>query len=294
MLDLNSLRYFLCTVEQGSLSQAAKYLNIPKSKLSRHIRSLEIKLGYRLFSRHHNRLQLTSEGSRLVKEYQPLYVQLQQKEDWLQDLQKEPAGLLKMSAPSDLMNTQFSYSLADFCKLYPNVDIDCRVSSQFDQFACDDFDIALLINSFQLPDGDYIAKPLFLVQAGIYLAPELANRAENLEEDWMKLPVISHSFESNWVFGEGNQLFSVPIEPRYRVDSIIAQKMLATKALGVVRLPAFLAEQELNAGMLMCVSGRRQPEPFQVCVAYRERNFIPKKVQAFIDYYRQNAHEMFV
>ena len=50
-MELRQLRYFVCAVEQGSLSRAAQALNMVQSALSQQISRLESELATRLLQR---------------------------------------------------------------------------------------------------------------------------------------------------------------------------------------------------------------------------------------------------
>lgn len=60
------LRYFLAVVDQGSFSRAATACNVSQPTLSVGIGKLESLLGARLFTRAHQRMQLTEPGTRLL------------------------------------------------------------------------------------------------------------------------------------------------------------------------------------------------------------------------------------
>lgn len=62
MLDLRRLRYFLAIAEAGSLSGAARALNIAQPALSYHLAEMERILGLSLVLRGHGGARLTSEG----------------------------------------------------------------------------------------------------------------------------------------------------------------------------------------------------------------------------------------
>ncbi len=61
-MDLKRLRYFCRVVEQGSISQAAKVLNMAQPPLSKRIQELEDELKTPLFLRHGNRIEPTEAG----------------------------------------------------------------------------------------------------------------------------------------------------------------------------------------------------------------------------------------
>ena len=60
--DWNQLRALLATVEAGSLSAAAKRLNLTQPTLGRQVAALEEQLGIAVFERVGRRLVLTEAG----------------------------------------------------------------------------------------------------------------------------------------------------------------------------------------------------------------------------------------
>ncbi|UYN98288.1 MAG: LysR family transcriptional regulator [Devosia sp.] len=65
--DWNQLRALLATVETGSLSAAAKTLNLTQPTLGRQVAALEDELGVAIFERVGRRLVLTEAGQQLVR-----------------------------------------------------------------------------------------------------------------------------------------------------------------------------------------------------------------------------------
>lgn len=64
--DWNQIRAFLATVEEGSLSAAARALGQTQPTLSRQITALETSLGVTLFERGHRSMELTQPGLELM------------------------------------------------------------------------------------------------------------------------------------------------------------------------------------------------------------------------------------
>src|SRR5580704_5209171 len=62
MQDLNDIFYFSQVVTHGGFAAAGRALNIPKSKLSRRVAQLEVRMGARLIERSSRRFRVTEIG----------------------------------------------------------------------------------------------------------------------------------------------------------------------------------------------------------------------------------------
>ena len=60
--SLNGLRAFEAAGRHGSFTAAANELNVTQTAVSRMVRLLEQRLGFALFRRHANALELTAQG----------------------------------------------------------------------------------------------------------------------------------------------------------------------------------------------------------------------------------------
>lgn len=72
-MDLKRLRYFCRVVEHGSVSQAAKSLNMAQPPLSKRIQELEEELQVSLFERRGNRIEPTEAGISYIEKAVKFY-----------------------------------------------------------------------------------------------------------------------------------------------------------------------------------------------------------------------------
>jgi DNA-binding transcriptional LysR family regulator len=75
--EIWQLRYFVAVAERLHFGRAAQSLHISQPPLSRAIRGLEERLGVTLFARTRRRVELTSEGARLLEETRRMLSQLE-------------------------------------------------------------------------------------------------------------------------------------------------------------------------------------------------------------------------
>src|ERR1700685_3856153 len=64
--SLNGLRVFEAAGRNGSFTAAAQELNVTRAAVRRRVRLLEERLGFALFRRHANALELTVQGQTLL------------------------------------------------------------------------------------------------------------------------------------------------------------------------------------------------------------------------------------
>ena len=64
--SLNGLRAFEAAARRGSFAAAGEDLHVTQAAVSRMVRLLETRIGFALFERHANRLELTWQGKALL------------------------------------------------------------------------------------------------------------------------------------------------------------------------------------------------------------------------------------
>ena len=75
-MDSKCFRYFIEVYECGSINKAAKHLGLSQPNLSVCIKNAEKELGFSVFSRNNNRIQLTSEGELFLKSAHKIVTEL--------------------------------------------------------------------------------------------------------------------------------------------------------------------------------------------------------------------------
>jgi LysR family nitrogen assimilation transcriptional regulator len=99
-VELRQLRYFVRTVELGSVSKAAKHLFIAQPALSKHIGSLEAELKTRLLTRSVRGITPTEAGLTLYRHAQSVLRQLDRIPDEVRDASDSPSGVVAIGIPA--------------------------------------------------------------------------------------------------------------------------------------------------------------------------------------------------
>jgi DNA-binding transcriptional LysR family regulator len=122
-MDLRYVRTFVTVAELGTVSKAAERLHVAQPALSRQIANFEQQLGVKLFDRVGRRLQLTSEGERLLGDCRGLLNYARALGEQAQVLRRGDTGVLRVSASPHLIEGVFPGFLGVFARRYPNVEV---------------------------------------------------------------------------------------------------------------------------------------------------------------------------
>ena len=100
--DLSLLRTFVCIVESGSISAAARRLNEAQSTLSRQLRLLEKQSGAVLLRRDTHGMSLTESGQGLLMDARSMLAHAEEADQRLREGQTTLSGHLRLFATIDL------------------------------------------------------------------------------------------------------------------------------------------------------------------------------------------------
>ena len=127
MQDLNDLHLFAEVVRHKGFSPAARALNAPKSKLSKHVARLEARLGVRLLERSTRRFRVTDVGQEFYLQCEAVLASAEAAELVVARAQAEPRGIVRVSCPHGISHGIMGVILPSFLARYPLVRVDMKV-----------------------------------------------------------------------------------------------------------------------------------------------------------------------
>jgi DNA-binding transcriptional LysR family regulator len=158
LLRLDDLTVFVRTADHGSLSAAARELEISPALASAAVKRLEGALQLRLFARTTRSLRLTEEGEHYLRHAREALRLLKEGHDALIQGQETLGGTLKISMPSDLGRNLVVGWLDAFQARYPRVTLQLSISDRVSDMYRQPVDIAIRYGT--LEDSSLIALPL--------------------------------------------------------------------------------------------------------------------------------------
>ncbi len=125
---LNALRAFEAAGRHESFSRAAEELGVSHSAVSRHVRSLEHRLGAQLFRVAHPGVTLTPEGRAFLERVTPA---LDEISEAAEAVGEAPAGRVVVSVETLFAQRVLAPKLVEFAERYPEIDLRLEASDAF-------------------------------------------------------------------------------------------------------------------------------------------------------------------
>ncbi|MGC6511229.1 MAG: LysR family transcriptional regulator [Parvibaculales bacterium] len=176
-MDWDDLRFFLAVAGAGSLSAAAKQLNVNTTTVLRRIAHLEEALDARLFERLRSGYQLTQSGSRLREMLDPVDQNLSALERDFQAESEETGGLVKMSAGEVIGAQVLASGMEAFQARYPGVTLTLLIdqglgwagsSAAAPRIMNPLRDVDMTIRAARPTDGDMLMRKIGEMAYGLY------------------------------------------------------------------------------------------------------------------------------
>ncbi|QLG89967.1 LysR family transcriptional regulator [Chitinibacter bivalviorum] len=158
MKILRELEIFIRTAETGSLSEAARQLDLTPAATSAAIKRLEAELSTALFARSTRSLRLTPAGQLFLAHCQPGVQMIMNACESLRLGEDTLRGVLQISLPSDLGRNIVLPWLDEFQVRYPQVTLRVSISDRLADIYREQVDLALRYGS--LPDSNMVAMPI--------------------------------------------------------------------------------------------------------------------------------------
>ena len=126
-LNLRQIEVFRAIMLTGSISGAAKLLNVSQPAISRLMAYTEARVGLMLFERIKGRLYPTPEARRLFVEVDAVYQGVQRFNEVAGDLIEKRSGTLRLAVSPSLGQTLIPMAVAKFRERFPDVKIHLRI-----------------------------------------------------------------------------------------------------------------------------------------------------------------------
>lgn len=287
MDKLQAMQLFTRVVDAGSFTAGAEQMGISRALASKLIQNLEDTLGVRLLNRTTRRISLTDPGKNYYQRVSEVLNQLAEAEAEAAELQVEPRGRMRVSAPISFSVHHLAPALADFQKRYPRVELELGLNDRLVDLVDEGFDLAIRIS--RLADSSLVARriaptSLVTVAAPIYL--ERAGTPQHPQE------LSAHSAliytlspkPDEWTFTRNGENSVVKLSGKLFVNNGDFIAAAAIDGAGIALLPSFIVFDAIKAGTLVEILADWAVRDIGIYAVYPQTRALPAKTRALIDF----------
>ena len=282
------IELFVRIAETGSLSRAAKALELSNAAASRHLAALEALLGARLVERNTRRLFLTETGQDFFSRAKVILADLHEAESAVNATALNPTGVLRITASLSFAMRHVAPLLRQYTQRYPNVQVHVEVANRYLDIIDNNIDVAIR-NREGEPDSNITirrlaetrrilcASPGYLARHGVPTTPQ-ALGAHKL----LLYVYANHPYELR--FTRDGASTTVTVSGLLESNDGQVLRAAALDGLGILIQPTYIVHDDILAGRLVPVLDDWDLPRLIINLAYPSRKHLSAKVRTFIDF----------
>jgi len=286
---IGDIALFLRVLDLGSISAAARSLDLSVAVASQRLKRLERDLGVRLLHRTTRRLHATPEGAALAEQGRPLVEDLEALTGGLRQAGTEISGTLRVTASASFGRQYLSPLLPEFLALHPRVKLSINLTDQMVDLVSSGFDLAIRIGA--LDDSSLVARKLAVNHRVLCASPDYVRRhglprtPQELAEHECVLLVGSQGRQDVWRFGDGAG-GEIVVRVRGRMETnygeLVRDSVVA--GLGIAIHSSWHVSRDFREGKLVQVLADYPLADSGIYAVMPQRRLVPPRVRAFVDF----------
>lgn len=281
MPSTDRLHEFVAIVAAGSISGAARDLEVPRPTLSQRLSGLEKELGVRLLHRGTRSLVLTEAGQELHRRARRISADASSAWDAVRRLDDIPRGLLRVSVAAVTVPELFT----NFVRDYPEVQLEVRETTQHVDLVAEGIDVAVRIG--EIKDPSLIARRIRTVRSTVVAAPSyLSARGRPARPEELADHECIVGFAGEWTPSRSWPLLgggTIPVGGRLAGNSMMLTRFAAIAGQGLALMPEPVVADHVSEGRLVPVLADSVGTEMPVSIVYTDREYIEAKVRVFVD-----------
>lgn len=285
---LTEMEAFANVVDQGGFTDAARKMGVSKSAVSKHVSSLEARLGARLLNRTTRRVSPTEIGLAYYDRARRVLNDAGEADALVTAMQSAPTGLLRISVATDFGVNHLSPILGEFLGDFPDITVNMVLNNRYVELISEGFDMAVRLG--ELEDSSLRARKLTKTTKRMIASPgyfEKYGRPRKIDDlnNHKLLHYSNQSSGSVWKLtapsGEKRQVRTAGWLSVNDGQSLLNA---AISGLGIAYLPSFLYSASMEKGLVEDAMPTLPVETMGIYAVYPPGKFTQPKVRAFIDF----------
>ena len=285
-MELADVRAFARIADLGSVSAAARSLDLPKSTVSRALARLELAVGATLVDRSTRHLRLSDAGVLFRPYAMRILADVDEAGAALDNFAGAPRGTLRISAPFTFVVAILSPMLPKFLGRYPELRVVLDVENRVIDMPLEAADLVIRAAG-ALPDTDLIARLVLTTTAWTCASPGYLAvcGVPSSVADLNRHALIAYADRTTtWSYRMADgSMQQIEFSPASVVSDSAALSPMLMGGAGIGRLPDFIARDAVARGDLVRLFPGTVGDVFAVHALYASHRSLSTKVRVFID-----------
>ena len=284
----SELTFFATLAKAGSLTAAARELNVTPPAISKRLQQLENRLGVRLMNRTTRRIGLTHEGEVYLENARRILDEITEMEAAVASSRVAPKGLLRVNAPLGFGRTYICPMVSEFAKAFSDVQVQLQLSDHPLILADESIDVGIRFGD--LPDARMVGRRIAANRRLICASPAYLNKhgtPESPEELSRHNCLILRQNETAsgiWRLTRGRKVHTVKVHGNLSSNDGEVVLKWALDGHGVLQRAEWDIAKYVRSGRLRLILEDYALPPADIFAVYPQRHHMSAKVSAFIDF----------
>ena len=286
---IDAMKVFVAALNEGSLAGAGRKLGKSPAAVSRAIAFLEAQVGADLLHRTTRSIKLSEAGERYAVACRRILIDLEEADMVAAGERSAPRGTLTITAPVAAGEDLVRPILDAFMDEYPAVSVRLHLFDRPANLIDEGIDLALRIA--HLADSTLVAIRIGEVRRVVVASPRYLAQHPRIDEPadlaLHQVIAMTHFGLDSWSFpplGGSSIPRTVPLAPRFVVNSIRGAVASAAEGRGVTRMFSYHVAREIASGELEIVLAGDEHPPLPVHLVSPQGRLAVPKVRAFVDF----------
>jgi len=292
MIERIHLEIIQAVDQHGSLTAAAKKLNLTQSALSHAINKLERQQGADVWQREGRSLRLTQAGEYLLTVANRVLPQLTHAEERMRQFGQGERGTLRIGMECHPCYQWLLKVVAPYLEKWPDVDVDVKQKFQFGGIgALFGYEIDILVTPDPLNRPSLRFEPVFDYEQVLAVGRDhkLARAAYAQPKQLLNETLISYPVPIERQDIYNHFLIPAGITPKHHkmIETTDIMLQMVASGRGVAALPRWLVDEYADRVAIISVRLGRHGIPKQIHLGIREADLGIDYIKAFIELARQ-------
>lgn len=283
---LTAIQVFTEVADRGSMTEAARALDMSRAMVSRYLESCERWLGVRLLHRTTRRIALTDAGEEALARCRQMLELSADVQSVAGARRAAPTGRLRITTSTSFAEAWLATAVTEFLSKYPQTQVELVALERTVNLVEERIDLAVRIGN--VLDDALVARKLAVCRSVVCAAPAYlqARGQPRTPEDLRNHRCITHAYVGRTEFRlqRKGMVLRVPVQGQLQSNEAAVTRRAALAGAGIALLPTYFVSADLAAGELVRLLPEFEPEPLGIHAVYLSRQHQPHLLRLMIDF----------